>query len=114
MKDVVGRSRNALHHILEPKAIVLGFALLHFLSVLIYVVRGSLTESGRDADLPLYYMPTPTVLLLAALCLWRGRPWISWLALLLSGWLIYQLGYKWLAWISGELHRPLLRMRVDR
>ena len=106
------RARSALRYVLEPKAIVLGFALLHFLSVFIYVVRGSLTDGGRDADLPLYYMPTPTLILLAALGLWRGRPWSYCLALILSSWPVYQLGYRWLAWLSGELHAPIYSVRV--
>ena len=78
--------------LLEPKAIILFIALLHFLWIAVYVARELRTENGRSADVQ-FYLFEPILLLLAAFLLWRGKLLGFAAALLISGWMVYQMGY---------------------
>jgi hypothetical protein len=85
-------SQRFFRTLLEPKAIVLLIALLHFLWVAVYVARELQTEGGRSADVDLYLFE-PFFLLLAAFILWRGKLWGFVGALLIAGLMVYQMGY---------------------
>jgi hypothetical protein len=47
-------SQSLLRALLEPKALILLIALLHFLRVAIYIAQELQTENGRSADAQLY------------------------------------------------------------
>src|SRR5437868_2252856 len=92
MREIPNRAKLIFHTVLEPKAVILLVALLHFLWVAVYVGRALQTENGRAADVDLYLFE-PFFLLLAAFMLWRGKLWGCAGALLIAGLMVYQMGY---------------------
>jgi hypothetical protein len=76
----------------EPKAVILVIALLHFLWGAVYVAQELRTENGRAADAQ-FYLFEPILLLMAAFFFWRGKLFGFAAALLISGWMVYRMGY---------------------
>jgi len=92
MKDHLNQNKHFLYSIFEPKAMIFGLAMFHFLSMAVYVGRALQTKSGRDADVYLY-MFEPLSLLIAAFGLWRSRLLGYLVSLLISGLMVYQMGF---------------------
>ena len=104
-------SQSLVRVLREPKAIILILALLHFLWVAVYVAQELRTENGRDADAQ-FYLFEPLLLLSAAILLWRGKLFGFAAALLISGWMIYQLGCLAYLRMSEAAGAPALSRRA--
>jgi hypothetical protein len=84
------RLRNSLLQLLEPKTIILGFALFNV--ILIWIEARRLATGGIACVVCPWYDPwsytnEPSILLIAAAFLWLSRKWSYLLALGLSGYL---------------------------
>ncbi len=110
MKGQANRTEQFLYSILEPKAITLGFALFHFLSMAVYVWREWQT-GGDEADVHLF-MIRPTVLLMAALGLWYSKLWSYVVSFHLSAWLAFVMAYSGLSGIARDLGNPMFSVSV--
>ncbi len=110
MKGQADRTKQFLYSLLEPKAIILGFALFHFLSIAVYVWREWQT-GGDEADVHIF-MIRPTILLIAALGLWHSKLWSYVVSFNLSAWIAFVMAYSGLSASADDLGKPILNMSV--
>src|SRR5436305_2887812 len=86
------RIKTTLLYLLEPKSIILGFALFNF--ILIWIQARSLAMSGIACVVcpwydPWSYINEPSSLLIASFFLWLGRTWS------------YVIAFAWGSYMSG-------------
>jgi hypothetical protein len=103
--------KQKLRFLLEPKAMLLGFALFYYVSD--YVFWKRLISTCSSQTLPCYppehepMMSIPFILLLASIALWLSRYWSYPIAMWLSGWIFYNYSYKMLASCTFMVSQPL-------
>ena len=90
------RIKTTLISLLEPKSIIVGFALFNF--ILIWIQARSLDMSGIACVVCPWYDPwsytnEPTRLLIAALSLWLNRAWSYVIAFALGGYMVAHFVY---------------------
>lgn len=83
-----------LRSLLDVRLIIVGFAFLHVLSMQIGVWRWYRQFGGGPINAyPDSSLVIPYLLLFASALLLLGRWWFNVLALIVGGWIIYELGY---------------------
>lgn len=113
MEDQISQAKQFLNWLLDPKAMIFGFTILHFLAVLLYVVRHEQEFSGSSEHWdPIRTMHEPLLLILASFALLIGRLWSYLLATVVSGYVIYALGYLGLIAVSAAHDQPMLSWYV--
>jgi hypothetical protein len=96
------RIKTTLLYLLEPKSIILGFALFNF--ILVWIQARNLAASGIACVVCPWYHPwsytnEPTRMLIAALFLWLGRAWSYVIVFALGGYMFAYFVYLFI--VSG-------------
>lgn len=115
MEKQQSQGRLFLKRLIDPKAIIFGFAILHFLAALMYLIGYQERFPGVSTHWsPVKLMFEPVLLLLAAASLLTGKGWGYLIAIVASGRVIYALGYLGLIAISVAHDHPLVSWYVLR
>ncbi len=115
MEDLSSQGKIFFNRLLDPKAIIFGFAVLQFLIVLMYVIRYQQEFSVVTTHWnPVRVMFEPVLLLLAAGALLPDKLWGYLIAIVASGRVIYVVGYLGLFAISAAHVHPLFSWYVLR
>lgn len=111
MKDQIKQAKQSAHVLLEAKAIIFGFAILHFLVMLVYVLRYE-QEFPIPSDHwnPVRVIQEPILLLFASFVLFLRKPWSYLLAIVACGRVIYVLGYLGLVAISAAHDKSIFSL----
>lgn len=113
MKDQISQARQFLNWLLDPKAMVFGCTILHFLTMLLFAVRHEQEFSGISEHWnPVRIMHEPLLLLFASFALLVGRLWSYLLATVVSGYVIYALGCLELIAVSAAHEQPIFSWYV--
>ena len=115
MEERANQAKHLFRILAEPKAIIIGVALVQFISMLVYVVRYEI-EFPVPADHwnPVKVMHEPFLVLPASSVLWMGGTWKYLLAIVSSAWVIYQLWYLGLVGVSAAHDLPMFSLEVPR
>jgi hypothetical protein len=99
--------RQKINFLLEPKAIIFGLALFYYVTN--YMIEAELfSKIGPLEVFPRPWISSPFKLLLASLALWLSRSWTYFIAMLISGDVIYSHGYQMLATCSFINNQPII------
>jgi hypothetical protein len=111
--------KQKLYFLLEPKAMVFGFALFYYISDYVFW-KQMLASSTCNSPLPCSppgYVPAvgvPFILLLASIALWVSKFWSYLIAMWFSGQLIYEYSYQMLVSCTFINNQPLLSRATFR
>src|SRR5258708_5673390 len=115
MEALKSQRKLFLHRLLDPKAIIFGFAVLHFLAMLMYVMRYQQEFAVVSTHWnPVRAMYEPAFLLIAAAALLFNKPWTYLAAVVASARVIYVLGYLGLFAMSEAHDQPMVSWYVFR
>lgn len=104
-----------LNRFLDPRSIIFGFAILHFLTMLTYLMRYQDKFSVVSTHWnPVRFMYEPVLLLLAAAGLLSHKMWGYMLAIVAGGSVIYRLLDLGLLATSAAQDRPIFSWYVLR
>jgi hypothetical protein len=115
MSEAMPRHFPYVRRLVQPKAIILGVALLFVVVAHISVARWYREFGNGPIDVyPDHWLNVPYILLFATAMLLVSRWWSYLLALAIGGWLIYSLGYLGVLSTSNAQNQPLLSFWVLR
>jgi hypothetical protein len=109
MKRTYTKTVDYLHSLLNVRAMILSVSLLHLIVTLVWISRWY--EKFGDGPISFYpdvFLVVPLALFVASLMLFISRWWTHLLASVVSGWVIYSLGYAGLRAVSIGRDVPLL------
>lgn len=106
---------NYFHSLVNLRAVILGLALLHLILMQIWVSRWYQRFGDEPGDsYPDSFLKVSFLLVFASLTLLLGKWWSQLLALLVSSWVLYSLGFAALHSVALAHDLPLLSFSTAR
>lgn len=96
-----------LRSLIDVRAIILGLALLHLVVTTVWLARWYQALNTPVDVYPDSFLIVPLLLVFASLLLLIGRSWARLVALPISGWVLYRLGYGGLSAAAAAHDRSL-------
>lgn len=108
-------SANYFHSLVNLRAAILGLALLHLIVMQIWVGRWYRKFGDAPGDsYPDSFLNVPFLLVFASLMLLLGKWWSQLLALIVSSWVLYSLGFAALHSVALAHDLPLMSFSTAR